>query len=121
MFSRYQDNPPVIGHMDADYVGNSDNKRSATSYVFSLARGSICWRSMNQSLNVLSTTETEYMVVVEVIKEALWLTGMVKEMSVQKGGVQLQCYSQECHLLEEARVSCKDRSYRCGLLHNQGI
>lgn len=91
MFSRYQDDPPVIGHVDADYVGNLDNKRSTTSYVFSLARESICWRSMIQSLNVLSTTETEYMVVVEVevIKEALWLTGMVKEMSVPQGGVQL--------------------------------
>ena len=34
------------------------------------------------------------MVVAEAAKEALWLTGLVKELGVEQGGVQLHCDSQ---------------------------
>ena len=38
---------------------------------------------MVQSLIALSTTESEYMVVAEATKEALWLAGLVKELGIQ--------------------------------------
>ncbi|MCI69532.1 hypothetical protein A2U01_0090794 [Trifolium medium] len=37
----------------------------------------------------MSTTGAEYMAVAEAAKEALWLTGLVKELGVEQGGVQL--------------------------------
>ena len=37
---------------------------------------------MVQSLVALSTTESEYMVVVEAAKEALWLAGLVKGLGI---------------------------------------
>ena len=49
---------------------------------------------MIQSLVALSTTESEYIVVAEAAKEALWLIGLVKKLSVQQGRVLLQCDSQ---------------------------
>lgn len=42
----------------------------------------------------MSTTEVEYMTVVEATKEALWLTKLVKELGVEQDGVQLHCDSQ---------------------------
>ena len=42
----------------------------------------------------LSTIEAEYMVVAETAKEALWLTGLVKELGIEQGEVQLHCNSQ---------------------------
>ena len=42
----------------------------------------------------LSTTEAEYMAVVEAAKEALWLIGLVKELCIEQGGVQLHYDSQ---------------------------
>ena len=41
----------------------------------------------------LSTTKAEYMAVAEVANEALWLTGLVKELGIEQGGVQLHCDS----------------------------
>ena len=35
-----------VGYVDADYVEDLDNRRSTTSYVFTLTRGPIYWRSM---------------------------------------------------------------------------
>ena len=49
---------------------------------------------MVQSLVALSTTESEYIAVAKVSKEALWLAGLVKEFGIQQGGVQLQCDNQ---------------------------
>ncbi|KAK8506757.1 hypothetical protein V6N12_002201 [Hibiscus sabdariffa] len=52
----------------------------------------------------LSTTKAEYMVVIEAAKEALWLIGLVKELGLQQGGVQLHCYSQSAIHLAKNQV-----------------
>ena len=90
--------------MDTDYAGDLNDRRSTTGYVFTLAGGPICWRSMIQSLVALSTTESEYMAVAEAAKEALWLTGLVKELDIQQGGVLLHCDSQSAIYLAKNQV-----------------
>lgn len=50
-------------------------------------RGAICWKSSVQSIVSMSTTEAEYMAVAESSKEALWLTGLVKELGVKKARI----------------------------------
>ena len=54
--------------------------------MFTLGGGPICWKFMVQSLVVSSTIESEYMVVIEVVKEALWLARLVKELGIHQGG-----------------------------------
>ncbi|KAE8715810.1 hypothetical protein F3Y22_tig00110160pilonHSYRG00625 [Hibiscus syriacus] len=51
-------------------------------------------KSTVQFVVALSTTEVEYMAAAEAAKEALWLTGLVNELGVQQGGVQLLCDNQ---------------------------
>ena len=60
-----------VGYVDSDYAGDLDKRRSTTGYVFTLAGGPICWRSILQSTVALSTTEAEYMAVTEAFKEAI--------------------------------------------------
>jgi hypothetical protein len=83
MFSSEKDDPSVIEYIDLDYVGDMDDLRSTTGYVFTLAGGSICWKLPGQSIVVMSITEAEYMTVVDAAKWALWLTSLVKELSVE--------------------------------------
>ena len=59
---------------------------------------------MIQSTVAMSTTETEYMAAAEAAHEALWLTGLVKELSIQQGGVSLQCDSQSAIYLAKNQV-----------------
>ncbi|XP_050875342.1 sugar transporter ERD6-like 6 [Lathyrus oleraceus] len=68
-----------------------DPKEVYNGCVFTLAGGSICWKSSVQSIVAMSTTEAKYMVVDEATKEALWLTELVKELGVEQRGVQLHC------------------------------
>ncbi|KAL7000929.1 hypothetical protein U1Q18_052374 [Sarracenia purpurea var. burkii] len=104
LFARQQGQISVVGYVDADYAGGVDDRRSTTGYVFTLAGGPICWRSMVQPLVALSTTESEYMAVTEAGKEALWLKGFVKELGIDQGGVQLHCDSQSAIYLAKHQV-----------------
>ena len=59
---------------------------------------------MVQSLVALSTIKSEYMVVVEATKEALWLAELVKEMGIQQGGVQLHYENHSAIFLAKNKV-----------------
>jgi hypothetical protein len=103
-FVRQKSDLSVVGYVDTDYAGDLDDRRLTTGYVFTLAGGPICWKSMIQSTVAMSTTEAEYMTAVEVAKEALWLTRLVKELGIQQGGVSLHCDSQSAIYLAKNQV-----------------
>ncbi|KAE8658345.1 hypothetical protein F3Y22_tig00116971pilonHSYRG00233 [Hibiscus syriacus] len=103
-FGSQRDNHLVVGYVDLDYAGDLDNRRSTTGYVFTLGGGPICWKYTIQSVVALSKTEPEYMVATEASKYALWLTGLVKELGVQQGGVQLLCDNQSTIHLAKNQV-----------------
>uniref|UniRef100_A0A2N9FYY5 Integrase catalytic domain-containing protein n=1 Tax=Fagus sylvatica TaxID=28930 RepID=A0A2N9FYY5_FAGSY len=94
----------VVGYVDANYTGEVDDRRSTTGYVFTLSGGPICWKSTLQSIVAMSTTEAEYMAVAEAVKEVLWLKGLVKELGLNQGGVQMHCDSQSAIYLAKNQV-----------------
>jgi hypothetical protein len=103
-FVRQKSDLSVVGYVDADYAGDLDDRRSTTGYVFTFTGGPICWKSMIQSTVAMSTTEAEYMAAAKAAKEALWLTGLVKELGIQQGGVPLYCDSQSAIYLAKNQV-----------------
>nr|CAN77253.1 hypothetical protein VITISV_020397 [Vitis vinifera] len=79
------------------------------SVVGCLMYAMVCTRpelvhAVSVSLVALSTTELEYMAIAEAGKESLWLTGLVKELGIQQGGVQLYCDSQSAIYLAKNQV-----------------
>ena len=63
----------VVGYCDFDYAGDMDKRRSTTGYLFTLAKATL------QSTVALSKTEADYMVVIEAVKEAIWLQGLLED------------------------------------------
>ena len=61
------------GYCDADFAADLNRKRSLIGYIFTLGGNVISWKSSLQHIVALSTTESEYVALVEAIKEALWL------------------------------------------------
>lgn len=57
-----------MGYVVSNYAGDLGDMRSTSGCVFTLVRGPICRKSSIQSIVVMSTTEEEYMAVVEVAK-----------------------------------------------------
>ena len=66
------DEPQLLGHCDADWAADRDERKSITGYAFMLCGGAISWQAKKQTTVALSTVEAEYMAVTAGAKEALW-------------------------------------------------
>ena len=80
-FGRNRDG--IVGYVNSDYAGDLDKRISLTGYVFTIGGCTISWKATLQPTIALSTTEAEYMAVIESCKEALWLKGLFGELSDQ--------------------------------------
>ncbi|CAI7867014.1 unnamed protein product [Closterium sp. NIES-54] len=70
----------LIGYVDADHAGDSDNRRSRTGYVYRLEPiGPISWQSSKQELIALSSAEAEYITLCSATKEGLYLRELLEE------------------------------------------
>lgn len=50
----------LVGYIDADWAGDSQDCKSTSSYSFSLVSGPVCWSSKKQSTIALSSTKAKY-------------------------------------------------------------
>lgn len=94
----------LSGFVDSDYASDLDRRRSTTGYVFRIFGAPVSWRSVLQATVALSTTEAEYMAVAEGVKEALWLWGLLDDLGIEQGTVDLGCDSQSAIHLARNQV-----------------
>jgi len=62
----------IHGFVDAHCVGDLDQRRSTSGYVFNLFGGAVSWMSKKQSIVALSTIEAEYMATTHASEELVW-------------------------------------------------
>ncbi|XP_070677997.1 secreted RxLR effector protein 161-like [Malus domestica] len=92
------------GYVDSDFASDLDKRRSTTGYVFTMANGPICWRSILQPTVALSTTEAEYMAMAEAIKEAIWTLGLLADLGIEQCKMDVHCDSQSAIYLAKYQV-----------------
>jgi len=61
------------GYSDADWVGDTDDRKSTSGYLFRISRTAVSWRSKKQTCVTLSTAEAEYMALANATQEAIWI------------------------------------------------
>eukprot|EP00253_Pinus_taeda_P023231 PITA_23231 len=61
----------IHGFVDADWVGDLDQRISTSGYVFNLFGSAVSWMSKKYSIVALSTTEAEYIATTHASKEAV--------------------------------------------------
>jgi hypothetical protein len=99
-----QDEDALEGYVDADYAGNVDTRKSLSGFVFTLYGTAISWKANQQSVVALSTTQAEYIALVEGVKEAIWLKGMIGELGITQECVKIHCDSQSAIHLANHQV-----------------
>lgn len=67
-----------FGHVDTDWAGDRDTRRSKTGYIFKLFGGAISWQSNLQPMVALSSTEAEYQSTTEAGQQATWLRRLLQ-------------------------------------------
>ncbi|KAH9657436.1 hypothetical protein KPL70_023077 [Citrus sinensis] len=81
-----QDDSQIVGYVDSDYAGDLDRRRSLTGYLFTFNNCTVNWKAQLQSV-VACSTEAKYTATTEVVKEAIWLKGILKELGVDQSAV----------------------------------
>ena len=84
----------ILGHIDADWGGDIDSKRSTSGYVFTLFGVALRWMSRRQSVIALSSTEAEYMALTHAGKEAIWLRRLCLELGFKQCAIEVRCDNQ---------------------------
>ena len=74
------DKNPLIAYSDADWVGDTTDRKSTSGYVFMLAGAAISWRSSKQTCVAISTAEAEYIALSATVQEALWLQQLTSDL-----------------------------------------
>lgn len=92
------------GYSDSDFGGDLVRRRSTTGYVFMVGGNTVSWKSGLQQVVALSTTEAEYISLVEAIKEGLWLRGLTEELGYDQSEVSIGCDSQSAICLAKNNV-----------------
>ena len=59
------------GYCDADYAGDTNDRRSTTGYMFMVGSGAVSWNSKCQQTTARSTVEPEYMATSHSTEEAI--------------------------------------------------
>lgn len=74
--------PTLIGYSDADWGGDLVNRYSTTGYIFYFGLNNpISWYSGLQKTVAISTCEAEYIALKEGIKEAIYLSNSIKNIT----------------------------------------
>ncbi|KAJ6978840.1 hypothetical protein NC653_027111 [Populus alba x Populus x berolinensis] len=84
----------VRGHIDLDFAGDLEKRKSTTGYVFIIAGGAVSWVSKLQTVIALSTTKAEYMATTQACKEAIWMKKLMEELGHKQEKILLYCDSQ---------------------------
>ncbi|XP_047328226.1 secreted RxLR effector protein 161-like [Impatiens glandulifera] len=72
---------------------NVDSRRSMTGYVFTLGGSVVSWKATLQPTVILSTTEAEYMALIEAAKKGIWLKGLVSDLGLHHDQASVYCDS----------------------------
>ena len=89
----------LSGYSDADYAGDTNDRRSTTGYMFKVGTGAVLWNSKRQQTTATSTVEAEYMATSHSTKEAIWLRQLMADVGcTQDGPTTIMCDKRACHL-----------------------
>lgn len=73
-------------YTDSGYVGDVEDRKSTSGYVFLLSSGLVSWSSKKQPIVTLSTTEVEFVAVAVCACQVIWVKKILKELGHSDGG-----------------------------------
>ncbi|XP_065073043.1 uncharacterized protein LOC135697357 [Ochlerotatus camptorhynchus] len=71
----------LSGYCDADWAGDSTDRKSCTGYMLSNPQVTVTWVSRKQSCVAMSTMEAEYVALSEATQEVVWLRRLLTELN----------------------------------------
>ena len=76
----------LLAFTDSDYVGDMEDKKSTSSYVFLMSSSVVSWCSKQQPIVTLSTTKVEFVAAAVSACQGVWMKRILKELGHSDGG-----------------------------------
>lgn len=81
MYEKNEDkNDGLIGYSDADWAGDTGDRKSTSGYLFMMTGAAVSWKSRKQTCVALSTAEAEYVAMAAAVQEAAWMRCLLEEL-----------------------------------------
>jgi len=72
--------PALVGHSDASWADDQQDRRSSQGYCFTLGGGVISWKANRSPTVALSTCEAELYAGTAAAQESLWLSSLLSQL-----------------------------------------
>ena len=70
----------LVGFSDSDWVGDLNDRKSTSGFIFQVNGTAVSWRSKKQTCVALSTAEAEYMALANAAQEAVWMRRLTTDL-----------------------------------------
>jgi hypothetical protein len=72
----------ITGYSDSDWASDKLTRRSTSGYLFMMANGPVSWKSKQQTVVALSSSEAEYIALSAAAQEAIAIRSLASEFGV---------------------------------------
>jgi hypothetical protein len=80
LFYSFSQNLKITGYNDSDWVGNLEDRKNTTGFMFYMENATFTWSSKKQSIVALSTCQAEYIVATSCVCHAIWLRKLLEDL-----------------------------------------
>ncbi|KAG7001233.1 hypothetical protein FOFC_03480 [Fusarium oxysporum] len=108
---------------DASFADNTLDRKSSQAYTIKLFNGLIGWRASKQDTVTTSTTEAELLALAQAAKESLYVSRLLKELTVQLDDsiIQIDCDNTQTINLVTAEIATLKTKLRHVDIHNHWL
>jgi hypothetical protein len=108
---------------DASFADNALDRKSSQAYTIKLFNGLIGWRASKQDTVTASTTEAELLALAQAAKESLFVSRLLKELTVQldDSTIQIDCDNTQTINLVTAEIATLKTKLRHVDIHNHWL
>ncbi|XP_020218798.1 uncharacterized protein LOC109802019 [Cajanus cajan] len=87
LFYKKGEKSNLLGFTDSDYVGDQDDRKSTSGFLFMLGTSVVSWFSKKQPFVTLSSTEAEFVAATACACQGIWLRRILEELKFQQHGL----------------------------------
>ncbi|MHC6131856.1 Ty1/Copia family ribonuclease HI, partial [Serratia marcescens] len=92
LFYSRDTSPLLHAYSDADWAGDSEDRKSTSGGAFFLGNNLVSWHSKKQESVALSTAEAEYIAATSCCTQVVWMREYLKNFGVfQDGPISIKC------------------------------
>src|SRR6185437_7552989 len=108
---------------DASFADNSIDRKSSQAFAMKLFDGLIGWRASKQDTVTTSTTEAELLALAQAAKESLYVSRLLKELTVQMDDptIRIDCDNTQTINLVTAEIATLKTKLRHVDIHNHWL